>query len=48
MNPYNWRADYGNSNWDIRHRLVASFVYDIPFFSTSNAFLRRVRSRSGR
>ena len=22
MNPSNWRADYGNSNWDIRHRLT--------------------------
>ena len=40
MNPYNWRADYGNSNWDIRHRLVTSFVYDIPFFATSNPILK--------
>ena len=42
MNPYNWRADYGNSNWDIRHRLVASFVYDIPFFSGANSVLKTV------
>lgn len=40
MNPYNWRADYGNSNWDIRHRFVMSFVYDIPFFATSNPVLK--------
>ena len=40
MNPYNWRADYGNSNWDIRHRLVTSFVYDVPFFATSNPVLK--------
>ena len=33
MNPYWWKADYGNSNWDIRHRVVATFVYDIPFFA---------------
>src|SRR6185436_9746173 len=33
MNPYWWKADYGNSNWDIRHRLVAYLVYDIPSFS---------------
>jgi hypothetical protein len=39
MNPFNWRSDYGNSNWDIRHRLVASFVYDIPFFATKNPLL---------
>ncbi len=42
MIPYNWRDDYGNSNWDIRHRFVASFVYDIPFFSVSNPVLRQV------
>src|SRR5262249_14734371 len=35
MSPYNWRGDYGNSNWDIRRRLVASFVYDIPFFASA-------------
>jgi hypothetical protein len=40
MIPYNWRDDYGNSNWDIRHRFVASFVYDIPFFSVSNPVLK--------
>lgn len=42
MIPYNWRADYGNSNWDIRHRFVATFVYDIPFFSVSNPVARGV------
>jgi hypothetical protein len=40
MNPYWWKGDYGNSNWDIRHRLVASFVYDIPFFAVSNPVLK--------
>ncbi len=38
--PYDWKDDYGNSNWDIRHRFVASFVYDIPFFTVSNPVLR--------
>jgi hypothetical protein len=42
MNPYNWREDYGNSNWDIRHRFVMSFVYDIPFFATSNPLVKGV------
>src|SRR5579872_1545782 len=42
MNPYWWKSDYGNSNWDIRHRFVADFVYDIPFFSVSNPFLKGV------
>ena len=40
MNPYNWRLDYGNSNWDIRHRFVASYVWDIPFFKGANSLLR--------
>ncbi len=40
MNPYWWKGDYGNSNWDIRHRVVATFVYDIPFFAVSNPFLK--------
>ena len=40
MIPYNWKADYGNSNWDIRHRFVASFVYDIPFFAVTNPVMK--------
>lgn len=35
QNPYDWRADYGNANWDVRHRFVASFNYALPFFLTS-------------
>ena len=45
MNPYWWKADYGNSNWDIRHRFLASFVYNIPFFATSNAFVKTVLTK---
>jgi hypothetical protein len=44
MNPYNWRSDYGNSNWDIRHRLVASFVYDVPLLPAANPVLKRIFS----
>jgi hypothetical protein len=40
MNPHWWKADYGNSNWDIRHRVVATFVYDIPFFAVSNPIVK--------
>jgi hypothetical protein len=40
MIPYSWHDDYGNSNWDIRHRFVSTFVYDIPFFAVSNPFLK--------
>ena len=41
MNPYNWRADYGNANWDIPNRLVASYVYDLPFFKAASERLVR-------
>jgi hypothetical protein len=40
MDPYWWKADYGNSNWDIRHRFLMTFVYDIPFFPTSSPVLK--------
>jgi outer membrane receptor protein involved in Fe transport len=41
MNPYNWRADYGNSNWDVRHRFVAQVNYSLPFFNSApSAFVR--------
>ena len=36
MNPYNWKADYGLSNWDVPHRFVGSFTYELPFFRQSS------------
>jgi hypothetical protein len=45
MNPFWWKADYGNSNWDIRHRVVATFVYDIPFFAVANPVVKGVFAR---
>jgi hypothetical protein len=43
MDPFNWRGDYGNSNWDVRHRFVGYFNYALPFFnSASNGFVRQV------
>jgi hypothetical protein len=42
QDPYNWRADYANSSWDVRHRFVASFNYALPFFaSATNGFVRQ-------
>lgn len=35
MNPYAWWLDYASSNWDVRHRFVGSFMYDLPFFRSS-------------
>jgi Carboxypeptidase regulatory-like domain/TonB dependent receptor len=45
MNPYNWRQDYGNSNWDLKHRFIASYLYELPFLkSSSSAVVRYVLS----
>jgi hypothetical protein len=41
MNSYAWWLDYASSNWDVRHRLVGSFTYDLPFLRfTPNAFVK--------
>ncbi len=45
LEPYLWKADYGNANWDIRHRVVATFVYDIPFFAVTNPVLKGAFSK---
>ena len=42
MDPFNWRLDYGRANWDIPHRFVASYNYEIPFFSNANRFAKAV------
>jgi hypothetical protein len=43
MDNYDIQRDYGPAIWDIPHRFVASFLYDVPFLkSSSNAFLRYV------
>ena len=36
MNNYDIWADYGPANWDIPHRFVASYIYDVPFLKTSS------------
>jgi len=36
-------ADYGLANWDIPHRFVVSYIYDLPFFTTSSWPLLTVR-----
>lgn len=39
MNPYAWWLDYASSNWDVRHRFVGSFTYDLPFFRSGTSSL---------
>jgi hypothetical protein len=38
--PFNLSADYGNSNWDIRHRFVGALTYELPKFNGSNLLVR--------
>ena len=41
MNPFNTRLDYGLANWDLKHRFISSFNYEIPLFkSAANPLLR--------
>ncbi len=41
MDPFNTRLDYGLANWDLKHRFVSSFNYEIPFFKqTDNKALK--------
>jgi hypothetical protein len=43
MNDYDIWADYGPAAWDVPHRFVASYIYDVPFLKSSpNAFVRYV------
>ena len=32
-NPFNWKEDKGRSDFDIRHRFVTSFIYELPLFN---------------
>lgn len=36
MNNYDIQADYGPAAWDIPHRFVASYIYDLPFLKGSS------------
>jgi hypothetical protein len=38
----NWKLNYGPSDYDRRHRLVTSFVYELPKSSTENRIARTV------
>ncbi len=42
LNPYNWRADYGNAPFDLRHRVVGTFIYEIPMMANANMMMKTV------
>ena len=31
QNPYNWTSNYASTNFDVRQRLSASYIYELPF-----------------
>ena len=41
-NVYSYKADRGNSEQDIRHRFVATYIYEIPYKRDQKGFLGRV------
>ena len=44
MDNYDIWADYGAANWDVPHRFVASYIYEVPFFKESSQPLPQVRA----
>ncbi|MDP8982329.1 MAG: TonB-dependent receptor [Acidobacteriota bacterium] len=42
QNPYSAKADRGNSEQDIRHRFVGTYIYEIPFMRDQKGFAGRV------
>ncbi len=41
MDQYDIWRDYGPANWDVPHRLVVSYLWDMPFFRDSDNVLLR-------
>ena len=37
MDAYNMNRDYASSDWDVRNRFVASYVYLLPFFQSNSS-----------
>jgi outer membrane receptor protein involved in Fe transport len=43
LDPFNPKLDYGNADFDVRHRLALSAVWDLPFAKdASNPFVKNV------
>lgn len=40
QDPYDVWRDYGNAEWDVPHRFVASYTYELPFSRTAQPLLR--------
>jgi hypothetical protein len=42
MNNYDIWMDYGPANWDVPHRFVASYIFELPKLNDKNAFVKYV------
>jgi hypothetical protein len=42
LDPFNPGLDYGNADFDLRHRLVVSGIWDIPFANATKGVTKRV------
>lgn len=42
QNSFDFRAERGNANFDIRHRFVTSLVWDLPFYSNAVSGAKRL------
>jgi len=40
MNNYDIWADYGPANWDVPHRFVASYIFELPKLSSKGALIK--------
>jgi hypothetical protein len=38
--PFDWNKDKGPADFNIKHRFVTSFIWDLPFFRTSHSAAR--------
>lgn len=41
-NPFLWNKDRGLANFNVKHRFVTSFIWELPFFRGSSGFKRAV------
>ncbi|MBV8857237.1 MAG: carboxypeptidase regulatory-like domain-containing protein [Acidobacteria bacterium] len=41
LDPFNPSIDYGYADFDIRHRFVGSFAYEVPYFNNSTSALKK-------
>jgi hypothetical protein len=37
-NPFNWSRDKGPADFNVKHRFVSSFIWDLPLFRASHSF----------